>query len=49
MAVFVLITIWLTVIVRVLPPERFERARARLIEKWQQQNQRDEEGAVGAG
>jgi hypothetical protein len=29
--------------------ERFERARERLIQKWQQQNQRREEGAVGAG
>jgi hypothetical protein len=29
--------------------ERFERARERLIQKWQQQNQRHEEGAVGAG
>lgn len=29
--------------------ERFERARERLIQKWQQQNQYREEGAVGAG
>lgn len=28
---------------------RFERARERLIEKWQQQNQRREDSAVGAG
>jgi hypothetical protein len=29
--------------------ERFERARDRLMQKWQRQNQHHEQGAVGAG